>query len=312
MDDIMVSICCMTYNHEKFIEKALKGFLMQKADFKYEILVHDDASTDKTQEILKKYEKKYPELIKVIYQKENQYSLGKSPVKNLYNIASGKYIAICEGDDYWIDEYKLQKQVDFLEENIDFYATYHNVLVVDENNKINEKEQKCFSLYEEQSFEKKEVKTLSLVSQTGSIVARNFWKELNKKEKEIFIATKCNGDIKLGMLFNYKGKIKHFKEIMSCYRRIYTGDSWNARNKNKNMFFYYFITCIELKKMIDSLFGEKLNIIDALNSILMVSFIEALKRPNKENFQVFYKIYKRNEINIINFIISIIVVKEAN
>ena len=101
-DNITVSICCVTYNHEKYIEQALKSFLEQKVDFKYEILIHDDASTDKTADIIRKYEKLFPDIIKPIYQSVNQYSIGITNVTQRYNFprAKGKYIAICEGDDY--------------------------------------------------------------------------------------------------------------------------------------------------------------------------------------------------------------------
>lgn len=124
-DKIMVSICCITYNQEKYIAEAIESFLMQKTNFKYEILIHDDASTDNTVKIIKSYEEKYPELIKPIYQKENQYSQGKSPLENLYGIAQGKYIAICEGDDYWIDKDKLQIQFDYMEKNPDCGGCFH-------------------------------------------------------------------------------------------------------------------------------------------------------------------------------------------
>ena len=108
MNDILVSICCITYNHEDYIADAIEGFLMQKTDFKYEVLIHDDASTDRTAEIIRKYERKFPNLIKPIYQTENQHSKGIKVGK--YNIerALGKYIALCEGDDYWVDPCKLQ------------------------------------------------------------------------------------------------------------------------------------------------------------------------------------------------------------
>ena len=96
----MVSISCTTYNHEDYIADALESFLMQKIKFKYEILIHDDASTDRTAEIIKDYEKKYPEIIKPIYQTYNQYSKGIKVGKFNRERAKGKYIAICEGDDF--------------------------------------------------------------------------------------------------------------------------------------------------------------------------------------------------------------------
>lgn len=114
----LVSIICTSYNHEAYIKEALEGFVMQKTNFPFEIIVHDDASTDNTASIVKSYEVKYPELFVNIYQTENQYSKGNGDVGRIvYGAARGKYIAICEGDDYWSDPLKLQKQVDFLEKN---------------------------------------------------------------------------------------------------------------------------------------------------------------------------------------------------
>ncbi len=119
-DDVppLLSIVNNTYNHEYFIAESIEGFLMQKTTFKVEILVHDDASTDKTATIIHEYEKKYPGLILPIYQTTNQYSQGISPNRE-YQLprTRGKYIAVCEGDDYWTDTLKLQKQIDFLENN---------------------------------------------------------------------------------------------------------------------------------------------------------------------------------------------------
>lgn len=125
-NSIIVTVCCLTYNHEKFVKQCLEGFIMQKTDFHFEVLVHDDASTDKTQDIIREYERNYPEIIKPILQKENQYSKGNRAILATfcYPQAKGKYIAICEGDDYWIDPYKLQKQVDFLQSHPEYAMSY--------------------------------------------------------------------------------------------------------------------------------------------------------------------------------------------
>jgi glycosyltransferase involved in cell wall biosynthesis len=117
---ILVSISCVTYNHEAYIRDCIEGFLRQKTTFNFEILVHDDASTDGTADIIREYERKYPNLIKPIYQTENQLSQGISPGRINSDRAAGKYIAYCEGDDYWIDPLKLQKQVDFLESHPEY------------------------------------------------------------------------------------------------------------------------------------------------------------------------------------------------
>lgn len=122
----LVSICCITYNHESYIRETIEGFLMQKTKFPIEVLIHDDESTDKAADIIREYENKYPDIIKPIYQFDNKYSKGIS-VSVTYNFprARGKYIAMCEGDDYWTDPSKLQKQVDFMEVNPDCSLCFH-------------------------------------------------------------------------------------------------------------------------------------------------------------------------------------------
>ena len=131
----LLSIACITYNHAKFIRQALDNFLMQKTNFPFEIIIHDDASTDGTADIIREYEAKYPDIIKPIYQKENQWQKGVSISRTFqFPRIKGKYVAMCEGDDYWCDEYKLQKQVDFMEAHPDYALCYHpaKMIYVDE------------------------------------------------------------------------------------------------------------------------------------------------------------------------------------
>lgn len=138
-DNIVVSISCLTFNHAPFIRQCLDGFIMQRTNFEFEVLIHDDASTDGTEEIIREYEAKYPGIIKPIYEKENQWVLGRRGSKTFnYPRAKGKYIALCEGDDYWRDPLKLQKQVDFLEANENCIGTFHNVEVITRNSIISD------------------------------------------------------------------------------------------------------------------------------------------------------------------------------
>lgn len=127
-NDIMVSVICGTYNHEAYIRDCIEGVVRQKANFKFEMIIHDDASTDRTAEIIREYEKRYPSVIKPVYQKENQFSRCNISKKFLYPLARGKYMAFCDGDDYWTDEGKLQKQVDFLESHEDYSLCMHNAV----------------------------------------------------------------------------------------------------------------------------------------------------------------------------------------
>lgn len=130
-DSILVAIYCITYNQESYIRDCLDGIVMQKTNFRYVAIVHDDCSTDKTTAIVREYEEKYPELIKPIYEVENQWSKHDGSLERIMNNAivaiEAKYIAFCEGDDYWTDPLKLQKQVDFMEEHPDFSICFHRV-----------------------------------------------------------------------------------------------------------------------------------------------------------------------------------------
>ena len=129
----LVSIWSITYNHARFIKDCLEGVLSQKTNFKYELIIGDDASTDGTSEILREYAAKYPEIIRPIFHKSN-VGIYKNSIETVLPELKGKYIAICEGDDYWTDPYKLQKQVDFLEGNEGYNGCAHNVNVLTNKN----------------------------------------------------------------------------------------------------------------------------------------------------------------------------------
>ena len=129
-NEITVSICCITYNQRNYIKDAIEGFLKQKTSFKYEVIVHDDASTDGTTEIIREYANKYPDIIKPIFESENQYSKGVKRILNItYKKARGKYIALCEGDDFWTDDEKLQLQVEYMEKNKTCTFCFHNATI---------------------------------------------------------------------------------------------------------------------------------------------------------------------------------------
>lgn len=131
--EIAISVICNAYNHEAYIAQCIEGIVMQKTNFLFEVLIHDDASTDQTANIIRMYEKKYPELIKPIYQTENQYSRG-GVGRFQYPRVKGKYIALCEGDDYWTDPLKLQKQYDALEANPGIDICAHAAVMVNGTN----------------------------------------------------------------------------------------------------------------------------------------------------------------------------------
>ena len=227
-EEVMVSICCLAYNHELYIRQCLDGFLMQKTTFRFEVLIHDDASTDRTAEIIREYEKKYPDIIKPIYQEENQYSKGiRISHVFQYPRAKGKYIALCEGDDYWIDDQKLQKQFDALEENPNCFFCAHRVYVEcfddEKNNYYLPKGDECKGIISSDVF-------FDLASnyqiQTSSYFFLNLPEMKNGDYPEFFSVIDV-GDTPLMLLFASKSNLYYYDDIMSCYRSG-TPNGWTS------------------------------------------------------------------------------------
>lgn len=233
MEKVKVSIGCIVYNHVHFIRQALDGILMQKTSFPFEILVHDDASTDGTTEIIKEYEKKYPDIIKPIYQKENQYSQNV-PIFKKFTLPqiTSEYFIFCEGDDYWTDENKLQKQVDFLDKNPDYSTCFHPVIVKWEDHSRED------SIFPTPEFRAHKT-TLELADilqanfmQTCSVMYR--WrKDILDVLPEYFILPV---DHFLHMLHAEHGKIAFLPDVMAVYRR-HEGGVWAGADTGESSFY---------------------------------------------------------------------------
>lgn len=229
IDKPVVSICCITYNHEPYIEDALKGFLIQETDFPFEILIHDDASTDRTADIIREYEAKYPRLIKPIYQVENQYSQGvKISAKFNFPRSQGKYIALCEGDDYWTSKEKLEKQYQFLEKNKEYSLCFHSANVVFEGPEIKH----CFKgeCLEEREYTGREIYKEWTIP-TASTFFVNDKVLINNLNNENYFY----GDIIIFLSMASVGKLWAIHEQMSVYRKhpggvvYFAGDSKISR-----------------------------------------------------------------------------------
>jgi len=258
MEDILVSISCTSYNHEKYIKQCFDGFLMQKTNFNFEILVHDDASTDNTAAIIKEYENKYPDLFKCIYQTENQYSQGIRGIMSRFNFprAQGKYIALCEGDDYWTDPLKLQKQVDFLEKNRD-YGLVHAQMnkLFDATNNITpiNKDRSKTSFVE--LLKENPIVTLTTVMRKDLLL--RYIEEVQPQTKN-WIA----GDTPMWLWFSLHSKIYFLDEIMATYR-VRLGSMSNVIGSEK--YLDYIKSRLSIRKFfVDNYFNSKkeyLNII---------------------------------------------------
>lgn len=235
-DEVIVSINCLVYNHEKYLRQCLDGLLAQKTNFKYEILIHDDASTDSSPDIIREYEQKYPEIIKPIYQKENQYSKRlPGGITGNYQLsrAKGKYYAECEGDDFWTDEYKLQKQVDIMEKNPDCHLCLHKVQAVKEDGTPLDRYYPDFAIKEgiKDEFEFMQYVFYGYSFQTTSYFGRiEDYRELFNSPPEFFKVSDV-GDEPTLLYFGTKGKTYYINEVMSCYRLNSVG-SWSVKQKN--------------------------------------------------------------------------------
>ncbi len=221
----LVSILCATYNQKDYIAKCIEGFLMQKVNFPIEIIIHDDASTDGTADIIRKYESENPNVIKGIYQSENQYSKKVNIWKTFIRPkAKGSFFADCEGDDYWSDPQKLQKQVDFLKQHPDYSACVHRC-----------KKFNCQTNSFEESFpiesKERDYSVAEIISGGGGMFGSNtvvYRTKIDPFYAESFWKLSPVGDFPQMLALAHTGKIHYFPEEMSVYR-VFAKGSWSSR-----------------------------------------------------------------------------------
>lgn len=211
-----ISILCITYNHDKFIVETIDSLLEQKTDFQIEIIIGDDCSTDNTVLEIKKYLKNNNN-IKLIERSQNIGFMNN--FIDTYNQCNGKYIAICEGDDYWTDNNKLQMQVDFLENNNDYVLTHTNVFTFNNKNNLCQLKPDSYK-YENNIYNKNEISTLTAVF-------RNFNIDFSEKWSQFMMA-----DWPLWISLSEKGQFKYFDKKTGVYRINETG-IWQNGWKDK-------------------------------------------------------------------------------
>lgn len=209
-NNVIVTIRCLVYNHEPYLRQCLEGFVMQKTNFRFEAIVHDDASTDGSAAIIKEYAEKYPDIIKPILEKENQYSKHDGSLRKIMDSHTrGKYIAYCEGDDYWIDPLKLQKQVDFLEEHPECSMCFHRSQELLEGVKV----PLVFTHLKEGYYAGDNILEQWTIP-TASVVLRNYGAYLQQTCPGVMW-----GDIFLFLLLAERGRFYCMSDVMSVYRR---------------------------------------------------------------------------------------------
>lgn len=240
----LVVIRCITYNHEPYIKDALEGFVMQKTDFPVVAIVHDDASTDNTAAIIREYAEKYPDIIFPIYETENQYSkrdgsLGKI-MKAAQDATEAKYVALCEGDDYWTDPLKLQKQVDILNNSTDVSLVYTGF------NNINEKGEIFYRKhYEEYMLRSKSGHILSELFRDNFILTCTTCFRLSAFNSDLVANCQTKLDYSYFLGAASLGRCVYIPERTSNYRLSPTGLTSQRKNYVHNIvrdtFMYYAI-----------------------------------------------------------------------
>lgn len=217
MERVEISIIVLTYNHEKYVRKTLESIFSQRINVSYEVLIVDDASTDNTVDVLKEYRTKYPQRVQLFLKKRNDCF----PTKNEYFVmrrTKGRYVAVIEGDDYWLDENKLQRQYDFLENNEKFSAVTSDVRIVDENdNEITGRE--AYKRKENQIFTLQDADNLELAGRAITLLARNYFRD-DLRMKIIYKADKIISDNTYELICLSHGDIYQFKDKTSAYRYV--------------------------------------------------------------------------------------------
>ena len=300
----LVSISCITYNHAPYIKQCLDGFLMQKTTFSFEVLIHDDASTDGTTEIIKDYAQKYPEIIKPLYEEENQWIKGRRGSAEFnFPRARGKYIALCEGDDYWIDENKLQMQVDFLENNPEYGMCYTKSKQYNQSmQKFNKKSIGAdFDGFEDLLKNGNRIPTLTTVYRKDL---------LDKYQKEIQPSNKgwLMGDYPMWLYFSHESEIKFFDKDTAVYRVLENSASHSVdvekqfrfeKNVNEIQSFFSNLYSIHYESLSDEIiyFGLYVNLLtkEYNNEIAkkMRSFFRCIKKRSLKTFILFLFSYSR-------------------
>lgn len=289
--DPLVSVCCITFNHEKFIRDAIDGFLMQKTDFPIEIIIRDDASTDATAEIVRDYQSKHPEIIHTIMHTQNQYTLGKRAFPEVFKMARGKYIALCEGDDYWTDPLKLQKQVDFLKSYPECSSCFHKAAILNTDNRFSQ-------INKPSNYKKKFANIYQILSETSIFATCSMLviSDAIVDLPEWFRKMKM-GDWGLTVISALKGKIGYIDEVMSVYRE-HSGGVWTSRSQVEK-----FQALLDVREIVEANIGPRFkpSLAKGISKILLgLASAHAENEDFLHSKEIFKKSVKKSPANVIS------------
>lgn len=284
-----LSVCILTYNQEAYIAHAIESALMQKTEFPYEILIGDDCSEDTTREIVSKYAARYPERIRCLWSSKN--TGGQELIERLRLSARGDYLAWLEGDDYWTDPQKLQKQVNFLDANPEYIGCTHEIVCVDGND--NRRDDLPFKRFcPDRRFTLQDAADGFLPGHGGcSLVYRNIFLTLDPQIYSRFVECRSIGDMKIALFLSLYGPLYRLPDVMGVYRYIpETGSSFSSRTHAKNMCREYLFWLRERQQLVEELSQHPPSFERSYRDICYHALVEFLKYPEKENGIVFCEV----------------------
>jgi len=301
----VISIAMLVYNHEKYLEHALQSIFSQNINVPFEVVVGEDCSPDASRQILNRWKERYPNSIRLIY-REHNVGMNENTLSVLFG-CRGKYVAWLEGDDYWIDNNKLQKQYDYLEKHEEYVAVLHNVQVVDENEQPFPEAQDNYPIQKEQSFELKKWKRGITPGQTASFFYRNIFNEMPPGHIEMMRKYSLNGDsMMLGCLL-MEGKIQILEDVMAAYRYITQGgQNWNSLVQGKNYCLKYYEQVLDLELLLGELYGGKVSLHGQRYRQILSAVLLANRNPTEDNKEVVKKIWEkeRNKCGFVKFVLQ--------
>lgn len=300
-EEILVTVSMTVYNHEEYIEHAIQSVLMQKVNFKYEFLIGEDCSTDQSYEICQKLAGNNPNKIHLIHREKNIGA--KKNLTELWLISQGKYLIHLEGDDYWTDENKLQKQVDFLESHPDYIACGHKFHVVDRYEKEYYDRDFEIQFLQDNPYDVKDFEHGLMLSHLNTLLFRNFIRDksinwdfwLNRPDYAHF-----TGDTTLTMLLVSHGKMYCLSDYMSCYRKVTDSDSTSHSalqeyNNTRDLKF-------RGERYLEDLFGDRIDFSQRKKNIFASAVFKWYRDRNHKNFTVVMEIIKESGHPILYFL----------
>ena len=291
---VKVSVIVLTYNHEKYIRQALDSILMQKVDFRYEILVGDDASTDGTAEILREYQHKYGDIFRLFLHPRNVGATRNS--YELLTSAKGEYLATCEGDDYWMDTGKLEVQVNFLEKNPEYSGTAHRFLIVDEQGTPRKKQTVTWIKFKER-FTIRDFEGIYLPGQPSTFVRKNIFRDSSKDFSNIYKFHPMIADRTLLLIFLSVGDFYTFDLKMSCYRQggsVHTSLTEKLYRENAGRVAMDYELNLKLEQYASQLFARRVVFIKRRNDLFAGAVFAFLRSRNSDSAKLVITMLKES------------------